>query len=879
MAKTKQNPLGSVHDAIENYYQHNPCTLMPLLMLALVPQGELQITTSPTEDATILSKISLEEAIGYDWVRLNHSLRKKIKHLISTGAKTLCVQGHINKSLQDIHDIFHRYDNFTVKEEHLHRIGVLYAHSSNRASEHAYRQYATICLAEALIAASKASINQKFIYIANHILVRSGLQPKRQRIEVAEVLCSLLKYDGHGRVYNPFAGCGIAAAAMRAGANMYADGNLNDKLFAVARLLNYGMGGSNENYRQWDSTKWLSTGNIDYVLSTYSGYISGKSAFEFCLEKCLNDGTFAGKYAGIVQPREIFEKELPSFKEALKRDWVDTIALLPFGEVAVLINANKDSNAKKTIRFIDGTNPLTRRVSTKALVEDDKFVEFISVSNAKKKGFLKSLVVKELQDLEGFQKVRLGDLVKRLPRKVYDIEKVTEHKQILAYIDRDEPFHSIGWNENIERRHLSNLFSPAYLLKENSLIVNRSGSAEPRLFNANRGSAFFVDGYAFALNGIYNPFWLVNELQETYVRRQLHPYGVNPMIPDQLTEDDYLNVILYKAHDYSDDEFGIYEGNNTDNEYITIGAQEEGNALNEGFILTDDNKQYTILNFIAHGAFGYTYRAEMLNCTTGEKEIVAIKEFFPTGVMPCSRENNQVIINERHIQEFNRYKEMFRSEPMFIQSMADVAEKHVTEVKSIFEYEPTGTMYYVMKYYAGETLEDMIKAGQVPSSEPLIIEKIVIPLCKALNAMHSHNILHLDIKPENIVIDENGEAVLIDFGVAHLYDNEGRLVSSRDTHSTSPFSAPENQNGQMRYFEPRSDIFGAAATLFALISNNYIPAPISKPEEKICAEEIMNCSQQMKDAILEGLNIYINDRPTNAKMFLNNFPGCENIKL
>jgi serine/threonine protein kinase len=222
---------------------------------------------------------------------------------------------------------------------------------------------------------------------------------------------------------------------------------------------------------------------------------------------------------------------------------------------------------------------------------------------------------------------------------------------------------------------------------------------------------------------------------------------------------------------------------------------------------------------------------------------------------------------------------MFRSEPMFIQSMADVAEKHVTEVKSIFEYEPTGTMYYVMKYYAGETLEDMIKAGQVPSSEPLIIEKIVLPLCKALNAMHSHNILHLDIKPENIVIDENGEAVLIDFGVAHLYDNEGRLVSSRDTHSTSPFSAPENQNGQMRYFEPRSDIFGAAATLFALISNNYIPAPISKPEEKICAEEIMNCSQQMKDAILEGLNIYINDRPRNAKMFLNKFPGCENIKL
>ena len=68
----------------------------------------------------------------------------------------------------------------------------------------------------------------------------------------------------------------------------------------------------------------------------------------------------------------------------------------------------------------------------------------------------------------------------------------------------------------------------------------------------------------------------------------------------------------------------------------------------------------------------------------------------------------------------------------------------------------------------------MIKAGQVPSSEPLIIEKIVIPLCKALNAMHSHNILHLDIKPSNfLTIPETRElVVLFDVDTVILYNEK-----------------------------------------------------------------------------------------------------------
>ena len=434
-------------------------------------------------------------------------------------------------------------------------------------------------------------------------------------------------------------------------------------------------------------------------------------------------------------------------------------------------------------------------------------------------------------------------------------------------------------NENIERRTINNLFNPAYRLDEDCLIVNASGPAEPRIFDADFGSAFFEDGYAFSLEGFTDYGWLINELNETYVRRQLHPYGQNNMVPEPVTEEDYLNLILYKEVG-EDEDFDLSELNDMGlDESDTFELPEEGaDALPAGFELKDGNKKYTILNYISHGAFGYTYRAEMLNCSNGSKEIVAIKEFYPTGVLDCCRVNNQVCYDKDFEEQFENFKRMFRSEPDFILSMADTPDNHVTEVKSIFESEVTGTIYYVMKFYAGESLDDMIKSDQVPTSEKLIIGKIVLPICKALNAMHGRRILHLDIKPENIVIDENGEAVLIDFGVAQQYDENGKLISLRDTHSTSAFSAPENSDGNMRYFGPQADIFGAAATLFTLVSGKW-PHPINDSQDRERAFELMNCSEGMKQAIAEGMSLYSNDRPANAQLFLNLFPGCEDIKL
>lgn len=867
-----------LHDAMENYYQYNPDTLMPLLMLALASNEQLKITEKQHPATYVACSLSVEEIKDYDWVQLNENLKQKVEEWLQNGVLHLNVEMDLGRSLYPIYQTFLHNDTRDIVLEHHHRMGRLVHHSSNAVSEKAHRQYTTYILAEALLNTPVAFLRNNYMQISNHILVRSNLQPERPRIAVARTLNALLQYDGKGLVYNPFAGCSIAGAMLQSAENFYGDGDFNNKIYAAGLLLNYGMGVSNEHFMQRDSTQWLKDKKIDYVLSTYTGYINGKTAFDFCLNKCLNDEQFEGKYAGMVAPREIFEKMTDNFKEALDRDWIDTIVVMPFGEAAVLVDANKEN--KGTIKLVDCNNPLTRSTCIEEILDNEMFATMVDVEDAKMEGYLKSILTPTLPEREGYYKVRLCDLVSRIPRKVYDLSEMEEDQKVLAYINRQETWYGNIWDENIGRKRVNHLFGPVYLLDKDCLIVNAAGKAEPRLFNADNGSVFFEDGFVFYFNGLENPSWIANELKETYVHRQLHPYGNNEMVPEPLTEEDYLNLVLYKEEEEFD--FDGWDQEFEDEEEMPDSeTQEKGSdGLEVGYVLTDGKLKYTILNYIAHGAFGYTYRAEMLNCTTGEKEIVCIKEYYPTGVIiSCSRENNRVIYDKNMKALFLSCKEKFRNEANFIMSMNDVADNHVTEVKSIFEYEPTGTIYYVMKYYAGESLKDMILADQIPSSEKLIIDKIVIPLCKALNVLHTHNILHLDIKPDNVVIDENGEAVLIDFGVAHLYDNDGRLLTVRDkTRPQFLFTAPENKDGNMRYFSPQSDIFGLAATLYNMVSKE-MPRMIENSIDTDYVMSTMNCSEKMKAAIAEGMAMYANDRPQNAQQFLRNFPGCENITL
>ena len=117
----------------------------------------------------------------------------------------------------------------------------------------------------------------------------------------------------------------------------------------------------------------------------------------------------------------------------------------------------------------------------------------------------------------------------------YSLEEFANEELSVIINNMDEPFVS-------DRRTISQIIAPAYKLYDETLIVNAAGRPEPRFLDPVYGGVFFQDGIAFALHGGYESSWLITELNETYVLHQLHPYGINPMVPETRTEKDYLNL-------------------------------------------------------------------------------------------------------------------------------------------------------------------------------------------------------------------------------------------------------------------------------------------------------------------------------------------------
>jgi serine/threonine protein kinase len=187
-----------------------------------------------------------------------------------------------------------------------------------------------------------------------------------------------------------------------------------------------------------------------------------------------------------------------------------------------------------------------------------------------------------------------------------------------------------------------------------------------------------------------------------------------------------------------------------------------------------------------------------------------------------------------------------------------------------------------MPFYSDGSLDDLQKTA-FDFTEEMLIGHVVKPLCKALHVAHGAKVLHLDIKPENILVDGNGDAVLIDFGVAKQYDGEGNIIDTRGKRSNSCFAPPELKHGNMVKFGCQSDIYGLAASIYYLLAFPEHPHPVYdfSDQDKDLRKNLADagCSPKFIDAVVSGLQFSATSRPSNAQAFLNLFPGCEDIAL
>ena len=180
--------------------------------------------------------------------------------------------------------------------------------------------------------------------------------------------------------------------------------------------------------------------------------------------------------------------------------------------------------------------------------------------------------------------------------------------------------------------------------------------------------------------------------------------------------------------------------------------------------------KYRIERVLGQGGFGITYLAEQSTLN----RYVAIKELFigGSGQAINDRQGNMVVVtNSANKASFNQQLEKFKKEAL---RLANLNHPNLVKVHDLFE--ENGTAYYVMEYIDGESLHTKLnRDGPLPES---LVLRYLDSLLPALEVAHNQNIWHLDIKPENIMVDKKGKVFLIDFGASKHIEQKSTLTTS-----------------------------------------------------------------------------------------------------
>ena len=236
-------------------------------------------------------------------------------------------------------------------------------------------------------------------------------------------------------------------------------------------------------------------------------------------------------------------------------------------------------------------------------------------------------------------------------------------------------------------------------------------------------------------------------------------------------------------------------------------------ALPDGTLLRSATTTYKIVRTLGQGSFGITYLAEMNNDGTANASTAAVyvtvKEFFMSKI---NGRKGTAVTNSDAEGFFDYYKKRFIKEA---QNLKSLNHEHIVKVAEAFEC--NGTAYYAMEYIDGETLSGLIsRKGRLMEQEAI---DITLQVADALSYMHNRKMLHLDLKPSNIMM-RNGEAVLIDFGLSKQFNQSGEPESSTTIGLGTPGYAPIEQANYHEHsgLPATLDIYALGATMMKMLT-------------------------------------------------------------
>ena len=280
------------------------------------------------------------------------------------------------------------------------------------------------------------------------------------------------------------------------------------------------------------------------------------------------------------------------------------------------------------------------------------------------------------------------------------------------------------------------------------------------------------------------------------------------------------------------------------------------NCLAVGTRLAD----FEITGILGEGGFGIVYIAYDHSL----QRTVAIKEYMPGALAMRAADHSVAVRAERHQETFNVGLKSFISEARFLAQF-----DHPALVKVYRYWEQNRTAYTAMQYYEGRTVKDIVE-----NSPELVDEawcrKILRQILQALERLYTMKILHRDIAPDNIIVQENGDAVLLDFGSARQIIGD---MTRGLTVILKPGYAPVEQYAGDASLEqgPWTDIYALAAVMYFAVTREPPPTSIARmikdPMVPLRGRTLEGYSESLLGAIDSALGVLAQDRPQTIDAF------------
>ncbi len=290
--------------------------------------------------------------------------------------------------------------------------------------------------------------------------------------------------------------------------------------------------------------------------------------------------------------------------------------------------------------------------------------------------------------------------------------------------------------------------------------------------------------------------------------------------------------------------------------YNETADEQEAYYLAPGTII---GGKYIVGKAMGYGGFTVSY----IGMDAEKNRKVTIKEYLPSDLTTRSQGENEITIYSGDaLQQFEEGLSTFLNEGNQIQQLGDLSG--IATVYDCVSENDTG--YIISEHLDGKTLKQIVEEGKIFSAEET--KQFASILLSGLEKLHQVHVIHCDIAPENIVITEDSQIKLVDFGAI-------RYAATSNSKSLAIILkqgfAPEEQYRSRGEKGAWSDVYSVAAVLYYMLTGK-VP---EESVERALTDKLQEPSklgvelpQGMENAIMNALNVFQKDRTPSAEMFL-----------